>query len=316
MTFDFLTEYKKLQLKVPRLSAYILSSENSDYCFNVENAKNCYLIANAVDNENCMYGRDFYGSLDCIDCDHIYKCSLCYQCLNCDNCYNCNYLQDSLNCNDCSYGYFLKGCRNCFGCVGLKQKKFHIFNERNTEEEYAKKIKELNADEIKEKFNELKKQIPRLGILQEDSENFTGNAIYHSKNIVESFDIKDCQDSGYLLECKKVDDSWDITILEESELCYQLSSCRMLKNSNCCYFCARCSDIEYCENLIECQNCFGCISLHRKQYHILNKPYSKEDYFKKISEIKNQLLDKGLYGKMLIPSVFPLEDTVAMMPTL
>lgn len=316
MTFDFLTEYKKLQLQEPRLSAYILNSENSDYCYNVENAKNCYLLANAVDNENCMYGRDFYQCEDCMDCDHVKKCSLCYQCLNCENCYNCDYLQDSLNCSDCSYGYFLKGCRNCIGCVGLKQKQFHIFNERYSEDEYKRKIKELKTEEIIERFNELKKTEPRLGVLQIDSENFTGNAVYHSKNIVESFDINDCQDGGYLLECKKVDDSWDITILEESELCYQLSSCRMLKNSNCCYFCARCSDIEYSENLIECQNCFGCISLHRKQYHILNKPYNKEDYFKRVAEIKNQLREKGLYGKMLIPPVFPLEDTVALMPTL
>jgi hypothetical protein len=200
--------------------------------------------------------------------------------------------------------------------VGLKQKKFYIFNVRYSEEEYKRKVEELKYEEIIKRFNELKKEVPHLAILQQDSENFTGNGIYHSRNIVESYDVNECQDSGYMIECKNVNDSWDISILEESELCYQISSSRMLKNSNFCYFCARSSDIEYCENLIECQNCFGCISLHRKQYCILNKQYKKEDYFRKVAEIKTQLIEKNLYGKMFIPSVFPLEDTVAVMPTL
>lgn len=316
MPFDFLTAYKELQLKTPRFSAFILNSENSDYNFNVENAKNCYLIANSVDSRDCMYGRDFYGCEDCTDCDHCHACTLCYQCLNCDNCYDCDYLQDSLDSYSCRYGYFLKGCKDCIGCSGLKQKRFHIFNEPYSEEQYAIKIKELTDEEIVKNFETLKRKVPRIGIMQVDSENFTGMGIFHSRNVDVSFDVSECQDCGYLLECKNVTDSWDITILENSELCYNISSSRGLHNCNCCYFCLNSSDLEYCENLIECNNCFGCIGLRRKQYHILNEPYEPDGYFRKVEEIKSALCASKLYGKMLIPPTFPREDTVVMMPTL
>ena len=63
---------------------------------------------------------------------------------------------------------------------------------------------------------------------------------------------------------------------------------------------------------MSCKDCFGCISLHRKQYYILNKPYSKEEYFKQVAELKDQLRTQGIYGQMLITPCFPREDTVAV----
>lgn len=313
---SFLTEYKELQLKTPRLSVFILNSENSDFNFNVKDAKNCYMLANSVGSVDCMYGRDFYQCQDCLDCDHIHACTLCYQCLNCDNCYNCNSLQDSQNCTDCQFGFSLKSCTNCVGCVGLRQKSYHIFNEAYSKEDYEKQIQKLSEEEIKTRFEALKRRVPRYGIVEVESEQFTGSGVFHSRNIVDSFDVSECQDSGYLLESKKVTDSWDISILEESQLCYQISSCHQMNNSNCSYFCVNCSEVEYCENLIDCQNCFGCISLKRKQYYILNQPYSPEEYFKKVEELKTELRAQGLYGKMLIPPTFPKEETVAVMPSL
>lgn len=120
-----------------------MRSQNSEYCFNADGANNCYLVANVVNNENCMYGRDYYDNKDCVDCDHIKQCTLCYQCLNCGNCYNCDYLQDSLNCNDCRYGYFLKGCRDCVGCISLHRKQYYILNKPYTKEEYFVKVAEI-----------------------------------------------------------------------------------------------------------------------------------------------------------------------------
>jgi len=310
MAIDFITEYKKLQSKTPRIGSFILSSVNSDYNYNVENIKNCYLLSNAVENVDCMYGRDFYGNKDCVDCDHISGCTLCYMCLNSKDCYNCDYLQDSLNCSDCRFGYDLKGCKDCIGCCGLSQKQYYIFNKPYTKEEYFKKREELTDKEIKAEFLNLKRRVPRKGIISVDSEDFTGDSVFHSRNVQGSFDVSECQDAGFLLECKKVTDSWDITILENAQQCYQISSCHVMNNSNFCFFCVECSDVEFSECLMSCQDCFGCISLHRKQYYILNEPYSAEEYFKKCEEYRDQLREQGLYGQMIIPSVFPREDTV------
>ncbi|MBI4975197.1 hypothetical protein HZC20_00830 [Candidatus Peregrinibacteria bacterium] len=307
----FVEEYKKLQLKMPRLSAYQIENINSNYVYNCKHVKNCYLIANAVENEDCMYGRDIYDSKNCVDCDHIKGCTLCYGCLNAQNCYNCDHFQDCSTCTDCQHGYFLKGCQNCVGCVGLKQQKFHIFNKSYNEKEYYEKLKTLNEEDIKTTFEKLKTTTPRVGVLQENSENFTGNCVYHSRNIIESYDIIDCEDCGYILEGKEIKDSYDITILEYSELCYEISSCHKMHNCNFCYFSMDCSDMEYGLFVVNCHNCFGCMSIKHKQYYILNKPYEKETYFKEVARIKDELKSQGLYGQWLTIPPFKREETLA-----
>ena len=259
-----------------------------------------------------MYGRDFYDNVNCIDCDHIKSCSLCYSCINCTNCYNCNYLQDSDNCSDCNYGFYLRGCKNCIGSTGLIHKEFYIFNQPYTREEYFKKLETLSLEDIKNGFKKTKRLTPRVNLTLINCENCEGNCIYNSRNIYESYDVHDCQDSGYLLESQKLKDCYDVSVLENSELCYQIANSYILNNCNFCNFCMNCSDSEFCECLIASEFCFGCISLHHKKYYILNQPYSKEEYFKVTAEIKVDLKARNIYGKMLIPSTFPEDETVAV----
>lgn len=307
---DFFAELEKLQMKGPRLGMLQLTQENSEYTFATDQCKNCYLIANAVRNEDCMYGRDFYNNDDCVDCDHISGSQLCYECINCKNCYNGDHLQDCENSRDCSYGYDLKACTNCVGCVGFRKKEFHIFNEPYSKEAYFEKLKTLTLEEIQTRFLELKESTPRMFTQIINSENATGNYVYNSRNVFESFDVSDCQDIGHSNESKKLKDSWDIYILENSELCYEIACSHVLYNSNFCYMCVESSDLEYCEFVAYSKNCFGCVSLIRKDYHILNEPHSKEDYFLRLKQIKNELRARGEYGRRNLPFSYPFPDTV------
>jgi len=47
-----------------------------------------------------------------------------------------------------------------------------------------------------------------------------------------------------------------------------------------------CLDSWYLYGCSGCQKCFGCVNLRHKSYHFLNQPFSKEDYEKKVNEIK------------------------------
>ncbi|MCB9798173.1 hypothetical protein H6758_00425 [Candidatus Nomurabacteria bacterium] len=58
--------------------------------------------------------------------------------LSCDNCINVEY------CELCS------NCENCFGCVGLRRKKFCIFNKQYTEEEYWKTLDAIKTQMLAE----------------------------------------------------------------------------------------------------------------------------------------------------------------------
>jgi len=52
---DFYNDLKKLYKSVPYLPRYITSSENSDYCNQSFNEKNCYLCVGGQESENCLY---------------------------------------------------------------------------------------------------------------------------------------------------------------------------------------------------------------------------------------------------------------------
>lgn len=313
---DFFKEFEDLKSRTPRIGSIIINSTNCTYNHNIDRCKNCYLIANGVKNEDCMYGRDFYENTDCVDCDHILRCTLCYECVNSKECYDSSYLQDCNNCVNCDFGYDLKDCKNCIGCAGLRKKEFYIFNEPCSKENFSAKKKEMIQNDIKQNFEGVKLKTPRRFAWQIQSENCLGNYIFHSQNIYQGFDAVESQDCAYCAEIQKLKDCVDISMLEYSELCCEISSCYKLHNCNFCFGCVNSSNLDFCELVMNSKNCFGCVGLNHKEYHVLNKSYSREDYYKKIAEIKNVLKQEKDYGAEFWKSTYPHEDTMASWPRL
>lgn len=314
---DFLRELEELRLKTPRLYNINIAGENSQYCTHADKNKNCYMVFAINYSQDCYYGGLVVDSRDCADCNYCEKSELCYECLDVQNCYNCNFSQDLKNCNDCTFCYDCVGCKNCFGCAGLRQKEYCFFNERLSKEEYKKRLAEFdfkNPQSIvraREKFEEVLKKTPRRAVHSLQSENCTGDYIVSSKNCFFCFDTHDSQDCFYLQDCWRTKDSSDCTFSDGTELCYECFSIGLgCYNCNYSNYIRGSSDCEYCELIFSCKDCFGCVGLQNKQYYILNKPYSREEYFKKVSEIKAQMRSDGSYGKQL-PSTYKFEDTAA-----
>lgn len=312
---DFFQELLKLYDTTPKAAMYNLVNQNSPFGNFMDECKNCYLVSNAHNNEECFYGRDIYRSKNCVDCDHTHDNELLYECLDCRNCYNGNFLQDCEQCTDCEYCFDCRGCRNCFGCVGLRQKEFYIFNEPVPREEYASRVlewKRKGQRAISEKFEQLKEKIPRLFSRQINVEEVRGDYIKNSKHVWDSFVVQESQDIFHSFEVDRSFDCCDISFAGYTELSYECYSDWRLKNSNYCSVCWESSDLEYCANVFRSRNCFGCVFLNHREFHILNKPYEREAYFKKVAEIKEQLKREGTYGKWFWPSTYPIEDTVAV----
>lgn len=78
---------------------------------------------------------------------------------------------------------------------------------------------------------------------------------------------------------------------ENTELCYETSVCGdkayNLRFSWDCWPNVR--DSEYSIHLKSCADCFGCVGLRNKQYCILNKQYSKEEYEALVPRIKKHM---------------------------
>lgn len=316
---NFFPELLKLYEKTPKGALWHRMNENCPYVNFTFDCKNCYLTVNAHNNEECFYGRDVYYNKNCTDCDHIHHNELLYECLDCRGCYNGSFLQDCENCTDCDYCFDCRGCSNCFGSVGLRNKQYYFFNAPLKKTEYAEKvatIKRKSHRTIWSSFEELKQKIPHLFSRQVNTENAIGDYIKNSKNIADSISVQESEDITHCLEMNKSKDCCDVSFADGVELAYECMSAVQLKNANWCAICWEGSDLEYCFCVFRSNHCFGCVYLNHKEYHILNKPYSREEYFKKVAEIKDQLKKDSSYGRWFWPRTYPLEDTLAVLPHL
>lgn len=136
-----------------------------------------------------------------------------------------------------------------------------------------------------EQFSELLQKVPRLAIMNKQSENSEYcNYSFANKNCYLTFGNHYEEDSVYGRYSTKNKNCMDYLWLYGSELCYECSF------SKSCYECVYVHHSENSQNcffsveLKDCKNCFFCSNLRHKEYCILNKQYSKEEYSLKLKE--------------------------------
>ncbi len=74
--------------------------------------------------------------------------------------------------------------------------------------------------------------------------------------------------------------------------CSHCRRCERLVGCNHCVAsedCTACSYLTRCRAMSNCSYCFGCVGLSSKDFHILNEPYSREDYFRITQELSRDL---------------------------
>lgn len=298
----FFDQFIGLYNKVPKIGivqqGFII---NSEYTNRTANAKNCYLTFASADCENCSYSMSIWGVKDSMDCLNVRKSERCFDCIDC---YNCNSVKYSMDCNSCIDSNFLKNCKNCqncFGCVNLRNKNYCIFNEQYKKEEYQNKIKQINLtnieeiNDIKEAFYKFSLDFIRPYMTENHSVDVSGNWIDNSKNVRESFSCDNIENGKYLFGVSDSKDVMDYTYWGKgSQLIYDTSSvgyqCSNLNFCNESW--NQLMSAEYCHNCFSSSNLFGCVGLKNKQYCILNKQYSKEEYFDLVNRIKKQMVEK------------------------
>lgn len=311
---DFVLELAKLIKSTPRHALPMQENENCPYNLYLYRSRDCYLCFGSSHLESCFFMDTCLYNKDCADGDFINHCELCYECLHCENCYNSDFCLDCKSCTDCKFCFECQGCMNCFGCVGLRKKEFHIFNKPYSKEEYFKMLpglKLMSEDQIRAKMEELRAKFPHPPMHQVASESVAGDYITNSKNCFMCFHAEKCQDCAYLYdEIVGLKDCMDCTHVQDCELCYNLMSASECYNVDCSWWAANSQDCMYCYCIQASKNCFGCVYLQRREYCILNQQYSKEEYFKKIAEIKDDLRKKGLHGKYLVMDAVELAKTL------
>ena len=307
---SFFVQMQEVSLKVPRMHSSVVNNENSDYTSNVTTAKNCYLVFGSSYIEDCMFGQGLLRVKDSLDCWRMYDSELCYESLNADKCYNCFYSNNITNCRESMFLDSCVGCSNCFGCSNLNNKQFWLYNKQSTEEEVlaAKNdFLELIGNERQQKIEEIRKflnQTPKKFAYLTSSENCTGDYIIHGKNSFDSYYMNECEDIKYCSNSYNHTNSAYDHDFWGNNAEFILDTIETGNNCSKIYYSRRvyqdCSNIYYClETINGSHDCFGCVGLKGKQYCILNKQYTKEEYEKKVAEIIENMTKSGEWGEFM-----------------
>lgn len=130
-----------------------------------------------------------------------------------------------------------------------------------------------------EQFGEMRAKVPRMASYQTQSEN--SDYTVHSaknRNCYMGNSFRECEDVFYADFAQYSKDSLDLYMCSYMEQCYDCSDSDHcyhsihLENCMSTNFSALCFDCRSCTNLI------ACVGLRRKEFMVLNKPVSKEEF--------------------------------------
>ena len=303
----FFQQFRELFEKAPLPNLANSNTINSEYGNHSLDMKNCYLFYASMGCEDVSYSA---GAVDC-------KSSLdLYESLNFTQCYDdvlgmdfnrVFFSYDSDESVNCAFLHACKNMIDCLGCINLRNKSNCIFNQQYTKEEYAKERAKYDFGsykglcEFRKQFAEFIKKYPRRYGFVQKAVNSIGANIFNCKNVYMGFDsYDDVEDCKYIIHTMQgardiydaygaganhsnsyeiVDTGADATL---NLFAIFTHSCQ---NTNYTYACKNSKDI------------FGCVGLRSKQYCILNKQYTKEEYEEFVPKIIQHMNDMPYVDK-------------------
>ncbi len=316
----FFDQFGDLLKKVPWPSLECVRStmENSDYTNGVMNVKDCYLSFGIIDSRDVLFSRTVIGSKDIMDSVYVTNSELCFGCIQVNNCYNVSYSQDCSNCSDSAFLFDCRNCKHCFGSSNLSNKEYYFRNTPCTPAEYQEKISKINLGsykvvmEEKQKFAVLQKKALVKYIQGKSNEDSDGNYLEHTKNCHNCSFVSDAENSEWCVQM--VHNTRNAFVCDGfghngENLYYSAAVGDNAYNLKFCYDCySNVRDLEYCIFVgFGSMDCFGCIGLKRKQYCILNKQYTKDEYFALLAKIKEHMRSTGEYGQFFPPALSPMD---------
>ena len=301
----FFEQFARLMRRVPQFSlqSQYTTLVNSDYTVMGTYNKNCYLVVNTQYCDDCLYTTFCSYSKSCMDVYMCHESELCFQSINLKKCNRVIYSVECENSYNIAFSKNLRNCHDCFGCFNLRNKAYHIFNKPYSKEEYESEVRKFNTAsyaevrKLIEYFEKEDRSYPKLYMEGAQNVNVSGNYLYESKNANVCFEATGIEDSKYCQFChlKPTRDSYDMTFWGGgARFIYDCMGAgggqNNIKFSIDTW--AEAMNIEYSYHIVAPNNnLFGCIGLKNKEYCILNKQYSKDEYDDMVSRIKKQMME-------------------------
>lgn len=311
---SFFEQFSQLWNKVPKPALVSTRSVNSHYLNYAADNKNCYLTIEASNNDDCINCYWIQLSKNLVSCSFTYQVEFSYEVDDCYDSYSLRWSKGCYSCLDSSFLLNCRGCTDCLGCINLRQQKYHIFNQPYTKQEYENKLTsfKLNTysgvESFQKEFQEFIKDKPRKFAEVYNTVNSTGNYMTNVKNNHHCFHSYEAEDNAYSVHVwRGAKDCMDCnTAGRTAERLYNTLNTGMeVSDVICGLMCWSSQFLAYCLNCPSSNNCFGCVSLIKGSYCILNKQYSKEEYKKLRAEIIEKMTKEGIYGDFFPKELSP-----------
>ncbi len=323
MSRSFMDQMGEFLRRVPKVATYLTKGDgenvNSEYVNMASGCKNAYLVFNTSMAEDSMYCRGLRGIKDSADLYFATSSERCYESINVQESTGITYSQNVVGCVDSHFILNGSGLMNCFGCVNLRNKSYHWFNEQLTREDYTARLAEVMGSseklaQAKKEFEAFSLQFPRRENNNIKTVGSTGDYLFECKNMLDSFESTKSEDCRYVFASKEIRDSLGTTGYgAKSEQLLECIATGHCSNVIGTYGAETCQNIMYSFYITNCHDCIGCDALRNGQYSIFNKEYSKEEYETLKAHIVSELSAQGLHGLIFPPEIAPFayNETVA-----
>ncbi len=298
---SFFLQWRELFGKVPRVAlCFYGENKNCKYANIISGVKEVYLgFSIILGSEYVYYASNIDNSKQIIDSYNINDSELIYEGMGIAKNYNCKYSYWSSNCINCNFVLDCNNCQDCFGCVNLQNKTHCIWNKQYSKEEYNIKIKEFKlgsyvfTENTFEKFWKFSLEFPRRYANILNCIDCSGDELRNNKNVINSFNVNGSENIKYGYRSVGAKDSMDAGHSLRGSLIYEHTlgatdgyHVKFVSNGDIML-----RDSEYVDFCKSSSNLFSCIGLKNKQYCILNKQYTKEEYFELVDKIKQHMND-------------------------
>ncbi len=288
-----------------------VGNENSSYTNAMMYSQNMYMSFVCVSSSDSLYSYWIQESRECVDCLSCKDCELCISSTDCFNSYRLRHCQFCKSSSDLFGCLDMHNSTHCYGCTNMENASYCIFNKQYTQEEYMKILERKSLHTfigqeaaLKECSTFIATQGTRPSTI-EQCEDSTGTYLYNSKMLEECYQINTSENCGYLMSTGVNSNNCWLGFSVNSSQSY-LSGVVNSHGTVYTYSSFGGQNNLYSYMLSQgTSNCFGCVSLKKNEYCILNKQYSKEEYEELVPRIINHMKSTGEWGELLPPEYSP-----------
>ena len=145
-----------------------------------------------------------------------------------------------------------------------------------------------SSESFFEQFYKLRLKVPQYSIVRDPS-SVNSEYSLNGRNLKNGYLVSGGSNSEnvwysiFLSNSKEIMASHD---LKNCEKCYETILVRNLNSCAFCYFTSDCINSYFLFDCRNCQDCFGCVNLRNKRFCFFNEQFSKEEYEKRVKEMK------------------------------